>query len=56
MAESDIASTTGAEHAANVRRRNVPGAEQAAGVPTSYATDDDGKKVKPRVWDSFGYL
>lgn len=48
MAEPGIASTTGAEHSANLRRRNVPGAEDTGGVPSSSGADDE-KKAKPQV-------
>ena len=49
MAELDTASTTGAKHSVNIRRRNVQNAETTSTVATQYTTDDDEKKMKAKV-------
>lgn len=49
MAEADVASTTGAELSANIRRRNVQNVEGTSSSSTTHTTGDDGKKVKSRV-------
>lgn len=49
MVEPDIASTTGAQHSVNVRRRNVQNVEPTSSGSTPFSTGDDEKKVKPEV-------
>lgn len=48
MAEPDAASTTGAQFAPDLRRRNVPGAEQA-GIVHSPDMADEQKKPRYAV-------
>lgn len=47
MAEATIASATGAQAAPDLRRRNVPGAEEP-GISHAFDEDDD-KKNRPTV-------
>lgn len=49
MVEPETASTTGAQHSANVRRRNVQNVEVTGRLSTPNSTGDDEKKVKAEV-------
>lgn len=52
MAEPDAASTTGAQFAQDLRRRNVPSAEKV-GIVHSPDMADEQKKPRHAVWYCF---